>query len=251
MEEQEIPIKWEVVGYGDNKIARCYYRHSRYAENPIQEGKWYKDFPMPKTYILKFNEIVDDETREEISSALNPEWTSFTPFNDKILLMGNPQENVPFPGTVLEIKYDLANFFKYTDRKPYSFPSQGNIALYDIEVEFDEEFPNPLTRGNRINMISMIKMVGGTPVCYFLHLYKINKLNNDEYPMKIVDLTYDHEKDLIITFFELLSGVDYVFSYNGDSFDMPYILTRAQIYYLKINIDNNIIIPKIESRYLG
>lgn len=275
------PIYWSVIPLNDNsKIIQCF------GQNEFNE-RIAVYFPSVDIYVLKYAELVDDETQEEISQSLSPVWSRFSPYNENQIILGNPQElslSDPSIKTWTESKHnpggDLSSFWNYHEISPYRtfrltifqqtasmkrttsdreyhLPKYGweitsssreiyiktRDILYDIEVQSGDQFPSAKNPNDRIFMISLIlsyqndeldyvtKGSGRHPLGYLLHLGKINdrELGELSMPFELIELST--EVELINQFFSIWQRFqpDFLISYNGDHFDMPYILDRCKL----------------------
>lgn len=107
-----------------------------------------------------------------------------------------------------------------------------NIALYDIEVDFDlssgtgyPSIDNPFGEINSIQFFDLAKQK------YYIlipdHLEGKIQLNDEENPVKIV-YTYS-ESDMLEVFAELIENVDIISGWNSSGFDLPYLIERAKL----------------------
>lgn len=106
-----------------------------------------------------------------------------------------------------------------------------NKLFFDIEViSPDRNFTDAKNPTHEIFMISAISEVNNKTTAYIL-----TTKNSDTFD-EAVFTQYKTEKDLIIGFFDLWISInpDRCVHYNGDSYDMPYVLERAKL--LKIPI---------------
>lgn len=101
--------------------------------------------------------------------------------------------------------------------------------FWDIEVySGNGEFPSAKNEDNEIFMLSVITSDGVESNNYVLVKGNVT----DEYILSKKDINImrvESEKDLIECFFKIIIMYkpDYHFYYNGDTFDMPYIIERA------------------------
>ncbi|ABY65793.1 DNA polymerase [Orgyia leucostigma nucleopolyhedrovirus] len=115
------------------------------------------------------------------------------------------------------------------------------VVCFDIETHSNgQKFSNSLE--NHIMSISMVMRRDDTDTK--LCLYYLANKNEDDVPKDGVEsltpgiaaIRFDTELDMLSAFFELwpLLNADYVLDYNGDKFDLPFILDRVK--YLKAPI---------------
>lgn len=155
------------------------------------------------------------------------------------LVIRNP---IPLPGKYtncnINIRTEEEHVFSVEDQE--LFPSISSKLLYwDIEVlsNKSDEFPNSSDPLDIIFMISIITASGDD-----YNGYVVTTGNVDLVPKRTDDTSIIkaiNEEDLINKFFTIFSmfNPDRQIYYNGDMFDMPYLIDRLRIY--------NMIIPKI------
>jgi len=122
------------------------------------------------------------------------------------------------------------------------FKISTNKLFFDIEViSLDRNFTDAENPSHEIFMISAISEIDNKMTAYIL-----TTKNTDIFPEAIFK-KYNTEKDLIIGFFDLWREVnpDRCMNYNGDSYDMPYILTRAKLHKISIPSLNKLLSPSI------
>ena len=253
------PIKWEISTNSTNSSTSTEKTVILYGVD--SNGQHRKErFSVPSIYLIQYNELVDEETREEVSELLSPSWSKLSLYNDKMLILGNPNPLI-HDGSVATWKQiyqnvpnDLATFFNFHSISPYSsltLSSHGTLSsdesfsngetfgernqrvvLYDIETQGGEQFPDPRVPENKIFMISLIIIHNGIVEGYLLHLDDIGKIKETEIHFSL--LQFPSEKELLNAFFILLKDSDFIFAYNGDLFDFPYILNRCKLLSLPI-----------------
>mgnify|MGYP001581388122 FL=1 len=101
---------------------------------------------------------------------------------------------------------------------------------FDIEVESDgEKLPDPLVGANRVTAISF---VGET-------IHKVFVLERSEVERGELDanteyIFYNSEKEMLEDAFNIIESYPVILTYNGDTFDMPYLYNRG----IKLGIQN-------------
>ncbi|AHH82647.1 DNA-pol [Buzura suppressaria nucleopolyhedrovirus] len=110
------------------------------------------------------------------------------------------------------------------------------IVAYDIETHSNgQRFSN--AQEDRIMSISIVMRRDNinTRLCFY-HMQGADDLNQETTiaafdVTKINTIRFDDEFDMLKAFFELLPLLngDYLLDYNGDKFDMPYILDRIKV----------------------
>ena len=117
-----------------------------------------------------------------------------------------------------------------------------NKLFWDIEViSPDRNFTDATNPTHEIFMISAISEIDNNVVAYIL-----TTKNTDDFP-EATFKKYETEKELIIGFFDLWRKInpDRCMHYNGDSYDMPYILKRAKLLDIKILSLSKLLSPSI------
>ena len=131
-----------------------------------------------------------------------------------------------------EFVYNTSN-----DKKIYT-----NKLFWDIEViSTDRNFTDAEIPEHEIFMISGISEINNKTTAYIL-----TTKNTDTFE-EAVFKKYDTEKDLIIGFFSLWKEInpDRCMTYNGDSYDIPYVLDRAKLYKIPIPALSKLLSPSI------
>ncbi|AWW14425.1 DNA-pol [Hyposidra talaca nucleopolyhedrovirus] len=111
------------------------------------------------------------------------------------------------------------------------------IVAYDIETHSNgQRFSN--AQEDRVMSISMVMRRDGINVRFCLYYMRgpddlcYDKNISVDYDVtKVNTIRFDDELDMLKAFFELLPLLngDYLLDYNGDKFDMPYILDRLKV----------------------
>lgn len=127
-----------------------------------------------------------------------------------------------------------------------------NVVLcYDIETHSDgTRFSNP----NIDHIMTMSIVVKRDNI--FTKYCLINKRDtiditqdasdNDELQLdEIIVIKFDHEEDMLKSFFKIihLLNPDVITDYNGDVFDMPYIMRRCQIHDVIVRLERYDLMP--------
>lgn len=114
------------------------------------------------------------------------------------------------------------------------------VLFWDIEsISPSRQFTDPTKPEDRITLISVIidKQNSPSPTAYILTTEDVNEKLVPEVEIKLNIIHYSSEAELIMGFFGIWmsSDIDSAVYYNGDSYDMPYLIERMKI--------NNIDIP--------
>lgn len=125
------------------------------------------------------------------------------------------------------------------------------LFFWDIETfSKSNEFPDALNPDDYIFMISVITVINNDYTGYVIIKGDVNEdllTRNDMVIIKATD-----ESDLINKFFTIYNnfGPDRQIYYNGDSFDMPYLLDRTKLNKIKIpNISKILSLTPTVSRH--
>ena len=234
------------------------------------------------TIILGFTDVITEENLIDIYNAYQPSYASASSISDdSILLRDATLDNYKdvekeINGFEQDPHGLLSSFWKARNIKPYDwifvekyefitkkytncdieiktseefihkFSSDVKIStnklFWDIEVlSPDRNFTDAKNPTHEIFMISAISEIDNNPTAYIL-----TTKNTDTFDEAIFK-KYETEKDLIIGFFELWRKVnpDRCMNYNGDSYDMPYILKRAKLLDIKILSLSKLLSPSI------
>lgn len=104
-----------------------------------------------------------------------------------------------------------------------------NVGLFDIEAYVDlgrgEGFPMPENPYGEINSISLYDVSKSTYHMIVLHERDDLGLVDDE--CEVVTHHCVTERQVLDTFFRLIEDIDILSAWNGDGYDIPYIVERA------------------------
>ena len=237
------------------------------------------------TTILGFKNDITKEDFDNIQDTYQPKEVAGSRIFDNVVAMRNPTLNYfisdenqinafeqdpqgllssfwevrhlkPYDWIYVE-KYELLNK-KYTncdieirteEKYVHSFSSDVKIStrklFWDIEViSPDRNFTDAKNPAHEIFMISVISEINNKVTAYILTTKKIG-----EFPEAIIE-KYETEKEMIIGFFNLWNQItpNRVMSYNGDSYDMPYVLDRAKFYKIQIPSLSKLLSPAIVTK---
>ena len=225
------------------------------------------------TYIIKYDKEIDDITMNELEILTNPLYMKKSIINKNIISI-RCKDGTFGDAEVKwqECKKDpygkLESFFTNKDFGPYDYLSIENyklingeyvvaeedctksylefgcnssnrIAFWDIETysSMDQAFPNAKNINDFICIISLITMEIHTNT---INKYVISMLPIDDIREKrnwdFEFVKCINEKDLIETFFRIMIDFnpDRQLYYNGDNFDMQYIIERIKILGMEI-----------------
>jgi len=283
------PITWSSVNPRASSTTR-YLSPSIQIFGYTSDGRTaYVRIPRNSTFILKFDQIVDQEMVSNVSDILNPSYIKPSCVDNKIMIIRAPElspieltANPDFEGlaTWIDAKQDpygeVESFWEAKSIKPYNWisinkytPIPGKYTNCDLNINSDEEhiseyvgdtlpnitprlffwdietfasrqgeFPNSSNVDDYIALISIITMNRDGTKGYVIARGDVNRELLTKHNNMVLIHAKD-EKDLLTKFFAIYNTFqpDRQIYYNGDMFDMPYLLNRLAI--------NNIEIPKI------
>lgn len=121
----------------------------------------------------------------------------------------------------------ISDYYQGTDlSNSIALPNMKLVrrGILDIETESESGFPNPETASERINLIT-IKHNGKH------HSFGLNTEIDFSDRDDVIYFGYDNESQMLSDFVEYFSktlDLDVVTSWNGDFFDIPYLVNRIQ-----------------------
>lgn len=247
----------------------------------LQNRNVYLKLDALTTNILEFNDAITDEEVVSIYNSYEPKDVSLSIINDHTLAMREPVFE-DLNKEIANFKQDpqglLSSFWEVRNIKPYSWIYVEKYEYLikkntncDIEIKTSEEFIHSVkdkklddikttklfwdietisTDGNftdaenpahEIFMISVISEINNKVTAYILTTKNTDTFEEAKF------LKYDTEKDLIIGFFDLWIKInpDKCLHYNGDSYDMPYVLDRAKLHKIKIPALGKSLLPSM------
>lgn len=225
----------------------------------------YVRFPALSTYIMEFK----NDINEEIINVLQPQNIYYSAVNEQAIELRSPsfKQYDSIKDKISAFEKDpqglLASFWESKNIKPYSwiyveqyqlltkkvskcdveiktqeefvfateddYPIITKKLFWDIEVYSpDRNFTDATNLAHEIFMISAVSLINNV-----IQPYILTTKNTDTFSEAIFQI-YATEKELLERFFQLWDKVDRCITYNGDSYDIPYILDRAKL--LKVNI---------------
>jgi len=98
-------------------------------------------------------------------------------------------------------------------------------CAYDIEVGSEEgRLPNTRTTTDQVISIALADSEG-RKICWVLNRPEVDQeYDHDE----VIILHFDDEREMLEDFFNIVNKYPIVLSFNGDNFDSPYLMNRAQ-----------------------
>lgn len=128
---------------------------------------------------------------------------------------------------------DISPLYKFLSDTFYGSESTIlNVMPFDIEVDFDLEdgrgYPLPSNPFGEINSISMFDVYHKKYILLALTDKDI-KLEDDEFEVEVIKCVT--ERQLLDTFFKKIDHVDILTAWNGEFFDIPYIMQRCKLLY--------------------
>jgi len=130
---------------------------------------------------------------------------------------------------------DIAPEYKHLSDTYHSTDTEVpvHIGFFDIEVDFNLKdglgYPRPENPFGEINAISLFDTAKGEYHMLMFDTPELNKVTlkdpDGEYPV-IIHRTRN-ERDLLLCFADVIKDIDILTAWNGDKFDIPYIMARA------------------------
>lgn len=223
------------------------------------------------TFIFKFKNDVTDET---IYNLDNPEDIKISTIDPKVMIIRSNQvpEVIKAEARSFDPYGELASFWEAKEIGPYEWlsinkysPLYGKYTTCDFNMKTEEDyisvaddsFDIPLklffwdietysptlgkfpSSNNPDDVITMISIITFSREGRKGYVITKGNINVDLINVQQDDLTIikaNNEKDLLIKFFALYNNFqpDRQIYYNGDSYDMPYLLNRLTYHNLKI-----------------
>ncbi|MBG24157.1 MAG: hypothetical protein CMF22_11980 [Idiomarinaceae bacterium] len=162
-------------------------------------------------------------------------------------LYGNPMKKVPFKDRrtlqefarnrqdiVAESDVPLTYRFLLDEYSDTEVNSPYHVAYYDIETDFDLSeglgYPVPEKPHGEINSFSVFDSAKKEYTMIFRHHLEdeVGVLEDDEYPVNI--LYAKSEWEMLHLFREVIEDSDILAAWNGDGYDLPYIIERLKVY---------------------
>lgn len=227
------------------------------------------------TYIIEFKEDINEDS---VMETLQPSTIAYSAVNDYAMELRSPtfEYYEKLQDKIKAFEKDpqglLASFWEARQIKPYSWiyiekyeSLTKKVSKCDIEIRTYEEFvfnsdkiyqimtkklfwdievyspDRNFTDANNptheIFMISAVSIINNVSKAYIL-----TTKNTDTFPEAIFKI-FNNEKELLEGFFELWNNVDRCVTYNGDSYDIPYVLDRAKLYKISLPSLGKLLIP--------
>jgi len=236
------------------------------------------------TILVEFVDDINDDDLVDIFNIYQPKYAASSLINDAIFMGGATLDNYEnydkeLSGFGQDPEGLLSSFWKARNIKPYSwifiesyellkrqytncdiqiktceefvYPYSNDLKIstgklfFDIEVfSSDRNFTDAKNPAHEIFMISVISEINNKMTAYIL------TTKNSELIDDVIFEKYETEKDMIIGFFDLWRKINSnrVMSYNGDSYDMPYVLDRAKLYKIQIPSLSKLLSPAIVTK---
>ena len=128
---------------------------------------------------------------------------------------------------------DISPLHKFLSDNFYKVDGQVNLGYFDIEVDFDlsqnRGYPTPDNPFGAVNSISLFDDARQEYHIIMLTSDYSIELKDEHYPV------HNHhclsERQLLDKFIEIIADIDILSAWNGDGFDIPYLLARCEIVY--------------------
>lgn len=132
-----------------------------------------------------------------------------------------------FESDISPLYKTLSDFFHGVDDTPW------NVSLFDIETHVDlsrgEGFPMPENPYGEVNAITMFNVWEQKYHVIALHETSRLKLEDPDHPVEVYQCAT--EKQVLDTFIRLIEDTDVLSAWNGERYDIPYLITRMQRLY--------------------
>lgn len=129
---------------------------------------------------------------------------------------------------------DISPVQKFLSDKFYKIDGPVNKGYFDIEIDFDltdnRGYPSPENPFGKINAISLFDEKRNTYHMFMLTDKSIEIIDDVE-GLPVVNHCCVTEKQLLDHFFRAIEDIDVLSSWNGEKFDIPYIINRSEILY--------------------
>ena len=201
----------------------------------------------PSVMLLRdITEDLDLTDKEIIESVVDPygelfsffQATGILPYKPFMVMTGkviSVRRSTNFNIELLANELDIKRIRGHKDIQRIS--NTSNNVYWDIEtINPKFEFPDPSSINDHIICISIIHENYKSVTPYFLYWgsYDLSNIKNT-YPDVVISRS-SSEKNMIMVFFDLLSQLkpDTLFTFNGDTYDIPYLIKRVQLYDIEI-----------------
>lgn len=134
---------------------------------------------------------------------------------------------------------DISPVYKYLSEFYYGTKTETpvNILFFDIEVDFNlndgKGYPDPFNPFGEINAVSAFDT--GQNVYHMIildnHITKDVVIEDPDGEYEVITHRAKNEAHLLAIFEDLLKDIDILTAWNGDKFDIPYIIARASILF--------------------
>lgn len=128
---------------------------------------------------------------------------------------------------------DVQPTYRYImDNYASASPPTLNIGMYDIEIDFDlEDGHGYPTANNPFGEINAISLYNTKKEMYAMFIPAEHRegieIVDDRDGIPIEIFWCAHERELLLTFADYIEDIDMLLAWNGDAFDLPYIMARS------------------------
>ena len=130
---------------------------------------------------------------------------------------------------------DISPLYKFLSDNFHNLQNKNlNIGYFDIEVDFDLNdgigYPTPQNPYGEINSVSLFD--ANTQIYHMVVLLEDGvhiRLQDDDFNVIVHECVT--ERQLLDKFFNLIEDIDILSAWNGDNYDIPYIMIRAMKIY--------------------
>ena len=254
------PLTWYLDRRGHQDQGFSDTNEILYCKGLLENGKQIiLKINLGSTKILISSEKIEVSDLEDVSSTYSASKILISQINPNAIILRNPI--ISSMDNWISIETDpvgrVTSFFQIKGINPYDpflieikEGMKGEVELHeskiikrldipmashnlkriywDIEVVTPrKEFVYAKYIDNHIISISLIFQNGDKKISYFLYWGTYEVINKD-----FTSIIFSKESDMIIRFFELIVefSPDRMYTYNGDSFDIPYLIERCTLH---------------------
>ena len=220
----------------------------------ISHGRRFIRVRLGSTKILTSVDEIDANEIKDIMDEYNASKVMLSNVSKTTLILRNPimESNANWVSVETDPQGLISSFFQIKDINPYE-PflikeykdndeeiNERNILKTDIKerailrklywdleiVTSRKEFVYAQYIDNPIIYVSFVLDDGDTKTPYFLHWGSYDIQNKD-----FISVRFSREKDMLEYFFNIIEEFDpdRMYTFNGDSFDIPYLIQRCEI----------------------
>ncbi len=116
-----------------------------------------------------------------------------------------------------------------------------HLVFYSVDIEVSSPrnvFPKVNDSAYPISCIAISSSTNESTILYNTAIASLKNtdLRHDDLPSSVIIKDFQSEYELVKEFFTLLQNVSILVTYNGNQFDLPYLINRAKTLGIKTNI---------------